>query len=107
MKKKKKCYLACGASKRGVYKSRIERLYDNAIFLDSPEEAELLLLPTEKLGLSEEQKDLIEKYGGVLEVSAFPSELLFEGNEKFLEEYFSEGQEIELAKEDVSCELEM
>ena len=106
MKKKKRLHLSGAEAKRGIYKSRIESLYDNAVFLDSPEEAEILLLPTEKDGiLSKEQNDLLEKYSSKLEVSIFPGEPLLSGETEMLDKYFSPDSEV--VKEDISYELEL
>ncbi len=106
MRKKKRLHLSCAEAKRGIYKSRIESLYDNAVFLDSPEEAEILLLPTEKNNiLSEEQNDLLEEYSSKLKVSIFPGELLLSEETEMLDKYFSFASE--MIKEDMSYELEI
>ena len=70
MGKKKRAYLASNVLKREMYKNRIRKIKKDIIFVDSARNADFMIIPVEeKIGLTNEQKKLIEEYSNVLEIS--------------------------------------
>lgn len=103
-RKKKRCCVKGSRMKQGLYKSRLSELRDDIILVDTPEEAELLILPIEGSALSDEQNDLIRRYEGDMAIAAFPEDLLMDGDD-ILDKWIS-GEKNELT-EDTGYELEL
>lgn len=104
-KKKKMCCLKCSPARQRLYRSRLSDLRDYT-FVDDPEMAEILILPSEKHYLTEDQKELLEKYEDVLPISVLPGELLLEGDPEKLEKWIPDERDAVLP-EDQGYELEL
>lgn len=104
-KKKKACCLKCSQARQGLYRNRLRDLGEYN-FVDDPETADVLIFPAEKDGLSDDQKELIEKYEDVLPISVLPGELLLEGDPEKLEKWIPDERDAVLP-EDQGYELEL
>lgn len=70
MGKKKRVYLASNVLKREIYKNKIRKINKDVIFVDSANNADFMIIPVEeKIGLTNEQRNLVEEYSNVLEIS--------------------------------------
>lgn len=70
MSKKKRVYLASNVLKREIYKNKIRKINKDVIFVDSANNADFMIIPVEeKIGLTNEQRNLVEEYSNVLEIS--------------------------------------
>lgn len=104
-KKKKACCLKCSPARLGLYRSRLTDLRDY-IFVDDPEMADILIIASGKYGLTDDQKELIEKYEDVLPLSVISEELLLEGDPEKLEKWIPDERDTVLP-EDQGYELEL
>ena len=70
MSKQKRVYLASNVLKREIYKNKIRKINKNVTFVDSAKDANCMIIAVEeRTGLTNEQKNLIEEYSNVLEIS--------------------------------------
>lgn len=90
-RKLKKSYILCRKGMQGIYKSEISR-YFTCIWVDTAREAELILLPIEKEGLSDEQQHLYEELNQSKYFCTFSAKALFKGDEN-LKMFFGELEE--------------
>lgn len=104
-KKKKACCLKCSQARQGLYRNILADLRDYT-FVDDPEVADILILPSEKHYLTEDQKKLLENYEDILPISVFPGELLLEGDPEKLEKWLPDERNAVLP-EDQGYELEL
>ena len=83
MGKKKRVYLASNVLKREIYKNKIRKINKNVIFVESAKDANFMIIPVEeRIGLTNEQKNLIEEYSNILEISIIDAKTFLddEGN---------------------------
>lgn len=104
-KKKKACCLKCSQARQGLYRNILADLRDYT-FVDDPEMADVLILPSEKHYMTEDQKELLEKYEGVLPIAVLPGELLLEGDPVKLEKWIPDERD-DVLPEDQGYELEL
>ena len=104
-KKKKACCLKCSQARQGLYRNRLRNLGEYT-FVDDPEMADVLILPSEKHYMTEDQKELLEKYEGVLPIAILPGELLLEGDPVKLEKWIPDERD-DVLPEDQGYELEL
>lgn len=83
MGKKKRVYLASNVLKREIYINKIRKINKDVIFVDSANNADFMIIPVEeKIGLTNEQRNLVEEYSNVLEISIIDAKTFLddEGN---------------------------
>lgn len=90
MSKKKRVYLASNVLKREIYKNKIRKINKNVIFVDSARNADFMIIPVEeKIGLTNEQKNLIEEYSNILEISIIDAKTFLDNEGNTLYEHLN------------------
>lgn len=107
MSKKKRVYLASNVLKREIYINKIRKINKNVIFVDSARNADFMIIPVEeKIGLTNDQKKLIEEFTNVLEISIIDAKTFMDDEGDTLYEHLNK---LDSLREDkaMGYELEM